>query len=58
MSATLKEVGLVDHIIVPEFYGLFFILDCEQDAMLVKLLIWIVSLTLEVHNVVIKKGGG
>ena len=58
MSATLKEVGLVDHIILPEFDCLFFVLDCEQDTMLVKLLIWVVSLTLEVHNVVIKKGAG
>ena len=56
--ATLKLVGLGDHIVKPELDCLFFILDCEQDAMLFKLLIWVVSLTLEVHNVVIKKGAG
>ena len=29
VSATFKEVRLGDHIIEPEFDGLFFILDCE-----------------------------
>lgn len=29
VSATFKVVGLGDHIIKPEFDGLFFILDCE-----------------------------
>jgi hypothetical protein len=56
--ATLQGVGLGDHIVKPEFYCLFFIHDCEQDAMLFKLLTRAVSLTLEVHNVIIIKGAG
>jgi hypothetical protein len=56
--ATFKGAGPVDHIVDKQFDSLFFILDCEQDAMLFNLLTWVVSLTLEVHNVVIKKGAG
>lgn len=56
--ATFKGVGPVDHIVNKQFDSLFFIFDCEQDAMLFKLLTGVVSLTLEVHNVVIKKGAG
>ncbi len=55
VSGAFKELLLVDDIIFPELDGLFFVLDCEENAMLVETLTWEVTLALEADNIVIEE---
>ena len=56
VPAALKVVALVHNEVRPELDRLFLILDGNQNAMLIELLIRIVSLRFEVRNIIIKEG--
>ena len=58
VSATIKEMCLVDHIVEPELNGFFFILDCQKDTVSIKLLSWMMCLTPKVYDIIIHEGTG